>query len=407
LGKSSTRIRRFRTLLATLLIVAGCSPSPVGPPVEAGLEGTDVDSAALIGDLVAEAAENPRDASRRAALGMAYEVSGLIRSALACYEQAVALAPDEPRFRYHQAHARARLGDVPGAVDDLQALLELSQTYAPALVQQGQWLLELGRIDEASGAFERALQLEPNHPGGWLGRARVHLKLGEAALAVEILERLLDGREHPYLYQLLGLAHREAGELDRARAALARARPGAPTPSWPDPWLAEKDRYRRGLAAAVRRAESLLVEGRYDEAIKLLEQPLRADPTNEALRRGLSLAYHGIARNLRQARRFDDALAAVDRAVEVGVARPELFLDAGALEAKLGNWDAAVKRFEQALQLDPSFAPAYVGLGGSKAELGDFTAAGQALDRAAEIAPGSPAVQAARRRLAELRASDP
>ncbi len=387
-------------------MVAGCSPSPVGPPVEAGLAGTDPDSAALIRELVAEAGQDPRDADRRAALGMAYEVSGLVRSARTCYEQAVVLAPEEPRFRHLQAHARARLGDLAGAVDDLLAVAGLSETYVPAHVQRGQWLLELGRIDEASAEFERVLQLAPNHPGGWLGRARVHLRRGEATLAAGILERLLEGREHPYLYQLLGLAYREAGELDRARRTLARAKPGASPPAWPDPWLAERDRYRRGLAAAVRRAESLLAEGRYDEAIALLERPLREEPTNEALLRGLSLAYQGIGRNLLQVRRFDEALGAVNRALELGVDRPELFLDAGALEANLGNWDRAVKRFEQALELDRSLAPAYVGLGGSKAELGDFAAAEQALDRAAAIAPDSPAVQAARRRLAELRPTD-
>ena len=73
------------------MVVAGCSSSPVGPPVEVGLEGTDLDSAALIRELVVEAGKSPRDASRRAALGMAYEVSGLVRSARTCYEQAVAL----------------------------------------------------------------------------------------------------------------------------------------------------------------------------------------------------------------------------------------------------------------------------------------------------------------------------
>lgn len=388
------------------MVVAGCSPPPVGPPVEAALEGTDLDSAALIRELIDEAAQDPRDAGRRAALGMAYEVSGLVRAARSSYEQAVVLAPDEPRFRYHQAHVRARLGDPSGAVDDLQVVIELNEAYVPAHVHRGQWLLELDRIDEASAEFERVLQLAPNHPGGWLGRARVHLKRSEGTLAAGILERMLTGREHPYLFQLLGRAYREAGDLDRARRTLARAKPGASPPAWPDPWLAGKDRYRRGLAAAVRRAESLLTEGRFDEAITLLEQPLREDPSNEALLRGLSLAYQGIGRDLLQARRFEEALAAINRAVAVGIDRPELLIEAGALEANVGNWDRAVRRFEQALELDPSLASAYVGLGGSKAEQGDFSAAEQALDRAAAIAPNSPAVQAAHRRLAELRATD-
>ena len=98
--------------------------------------------------------------------------------------------------------------------------------YTAAFVQY----LELtGQLD----GVERVLELERNHPGGWLGKARVLLKRGEGTAAAEILEQLLRGRRHPYLYQLLGTAYRQVGDPERARSALARARPGSPPPTWP------------------------------------------------------------------------------------------------------------------------------------------------------------------------------
>ena len=81
-------------VLLGIMLVVGCASEPepeagdVEPPFEADLSITDEDSARQIRELLDEAREEPGDARRRAALGMAYEMSGLIDAALASYDQA-------------------------------------------------------------------------------------------------------------------------------------------------------------------------------------------------------------------------------------------------------------------------------------------------------------------------------
>ncbi|MDX1390214.1 MAG: hypothetical protein R3344_13565, partial [Acidobacteriota bacterium] len=79
----------IRVLLIGCLSIPGCATGSreAGAPVEADLSLTDVDSAKQIEDLVGAASRHPGDARRRAELGMAYEVSGLMEAALASYEQ--------------------------------------------------------------------------------------------------------------------------------------------------------------------------------------------------------------------------------------------------------------------------------------------------------------------------------
>jgi tetratricopeptide (TPR) repeat protein len=454
------------SILAVSALAGACAGPDVGPPVKAELGMVDPESAALIRDILAVAQNEDGDASHRGALGMAYEVNGMLASAVTSYEQANALDPGDPHWLYHLAHARAQLGDLDGALTDLDAVIRLEGDYAPAHLARGFWLLELDRVDEAAEAFERVLELEPNHPGAYLGRARVHLKRQEGTEAAAILEKLLEGQTHPYLYQLLGIAYRQTGALDRATAALARAgATGQSPPVWPDPWREEIDGFRRGVGAAIRQGENLLAQGRYAEAAAALQAVLQREPDNRAALTGLALAFQRMGRGeqemnvlhravdahpedyelqlhladahflrgdargtsehleraielepqrvdawwrrgryLGRAGMLDEAGAAFDEALRLDPGDPGLLVDAGALEAQRGQWESAAERFQRALELDPGRLAAYVGLGGSQAEMGDLDGAAAALAAAERIDADSPLLAAARRRLDELRA---
>jgi len=459
-----TRKLAIVPLLALLALTAGCATPEVGPPVEAGLSMADPESAALIRDLVAHVRAAPREAARRGALGMAYDAAGMIGSAVTCYEQANVLDPSEPRWLDQLAHVQARLGDLAGALGDVDRAIRLEGDYAPARLQRAEWLIESGRIDEAAAAFERVLELEGDHPGAYLGLARVHLERQEVAEALTILERLSRGREHPYLYRLLAEAFRLSGDTDRAAAAEARAGGIDAPPVWSDPWREELDDYRRGVGASVRQAQTLLGQGRFDEAAALLESVLSRDPNHREALVGLALAcqrtgrfeqemnlWHravdvhprdyalqlrvadahfrrgdreGLLKHLDRAvelepdrveawwRRgrylsrggaLDEAAAAYDEALRREQGEAALWFDAGALQAQRGAWQSAADHFARAVAIEPRLVAAHIGLGGSQAELGDYAAAAAALEQAARLDPDSARLSATRARLEELR----
>jgi tetratricopeptide (TPR) repeat protein len=349
----------------------------------------------------------------------------------------------------------------------MDAALARAPDYAPAQLYRGQWLLDLGRAAEAGAAFRRATELAPQVPAGWIGLARTFLARGDARQAARVLEDLLRRYDHPQIHQLLGLAYRAQGDLDRARAALARGRPGPP-PGWPDPWHDEKLPYQVGFGAGMVRAEQLMDQGRLEEAIarlealraerpgdvallnnlsvlyrrtgraeeglRVLEEALETHPDYFPFHLNLASAYHAQgdleralshldrvlaihpslgraheqkATYLMKAGRSAEALASFDAALRHDAGRPQTFYYAGLLEADLGHWPRAVERMERALELDPSIGPAWVVLARVRAEQGQREAAERALEQAERLAPDNPKLAETRKRVQQLRSGAP
>jgi len=443
---------------------AATTPPPDGAPVAADLSGTDPEIAALLTELLQKARDEPDVGRHRGALGMAYEVNGLTQAAAASYAQALALEPAEPRWSYFLAQVQAQQGQLEEALASLEPATRAQPPYLPAWLYRGEWLIDLGRLDEARAAYARALELQPGNRAATFGMARIHLAAGAPAEAATLLEGLArDGGADPYLNQLLGLAYRDAGDLDRARSLLARAAP-AREPGWPDPWHDEKATYQAGFGAGMVKAETLLDSGKTAEAITVLESLRRSRPDDLALLNNLSVAYRQVGQadralevllqgveahpdyypfhlNLSAAyqrrgdmakaiehldrviaiyptlaeahdrkgriyldqRRLDEALQCFDTALQYDASRPNTLLAAAVIEAELGHWPRAAERAEQTVRLDPRQAVGYIVLGRARAELGSYDEAAQALDQAERLQPGNRALAATRQRLAQLR----
>ncbi|NIM64270.1 MAG: tetratricopeptide repeat protein, partial [Acidobacteria bacterium] len=257
---------------------------------------TSAEAAALIRDLQLAVATHPHDADKRGELGLALEANGMPKAAVQTYLQAESLAKNDPRWSYLAAVTSAQLGDVDAAIDALERSLALEPSYVSAHLYRGAWLLDLGRAEQAQDAYEQATRLEPENTDAWYGRVRVLLQRNEGAKALAILQRLAVRREgEPYLRQLLGLAYRQTGDLERAREELAAGR-GERPPRWPDPRRQRLSDYARGYAAEKRRGDAFVQARRWQDAVNTL-QPLRdRNPTDPDLLTNLSLAYRNLGR---------------------------------------------------------------------------------------------------------------
>lgn len=90
---------------------------------------------------------------------------------------------------------------------------------------RGVTLYRLGRNDEAIGALEGFVgKVKGDDPLGWVGRnllAKLQIEAGNAARAVELFEQVVgDDSDYPQEQALLqlGIAQREAGDMETARA---------------------------------------------------------------------------------------------------------------------------------------------------------------------------------------------
>ncbi|MHC5022300.1 MAG: tetratricopeptide repeat protein [Planctomycetota bacterium] len=369
------------------------SDLPAPPALPASLDRADRDVAEFIRRVHAEVARAPRHAEGWSILGRTFEVNQLPSEALACYRQAIALEPGNPRFHYDLAVLAAATGDVAGAEAELRRILALDDAYAPAQWRLGGLLLDAYRLDEAEQAFRRAMELDPRDPAGWCGLARVHLHRGEMQQAIDRLEPLLTWvpvNQH-YVHQLLGRAYRQAGQREAADAALARGR--GETMPWPDPWRDEMNALRRDSQWLHQYAVSLISAGRPDQAVGLLTNLLESHPDDPSLQSNLAVAWRTMGR-------LDRSIELLERTVRDHPAAHEAqFNLALAYRIKSGHAapnasddlrKQAMRHVEDALAANPSYAPALGLRGELLVQAGDTDAGLAAYRDATHADPATP-----------------
>lgn len=98
-------------------------------------------------------------------LGTVLNDQGRLNEALTFFEEALRLDPTFAKARYNRANVRRPLGDVTGAIEDMEAALPGAESgYEIAMMNMARALMLMGeaRIPEAFDAYE--VRLDPNLP---------------------------------------------------------------------------------------------------------------------------------------------------------------------------------------------------------------------------------------------------
>ena len=152
-------------ILLTMVALGACSKLEsyfVDKPIAAGIDSPDKDVAEYLQGMLQSARAMETSGLARGRLAMAYDVNGLREAALATYQQAEVLDPDDFRWPYFSAQLVAEGGDHAQALSVLRRALEIDEEYAPAWAWRGTWLLKVGLPDDALAAFDRAANLTPD-----------------------------------------------------------------------------------------------------------------------------------------------------------------------------------------------------------------------------------------------------
>ena len=360
---------------------------------------------------------------------MAYDVNGFRDAAVATYEQAFRLDPEDFRWPYFQAHLVAEDGKYERALDLLDQALATDARYAPAWLSRGAWLLKSNRPLDAADAYRRANELQASAHATF-GRAQALMAVGDFPAALEILEPLAMALDHPFVHRTRGEALRAGerelravGRLDEARAAMAKGREAQPL-DWPDERRDQRNVHMRGHASYML-AKQLSASGRVDEALAILERLQGHHPEEhcgrEALfflacnlmnsvsiaqdragrpaeslatvQRGLALRptfapFHlTIANLLRNGRDLETALNHVERAIDSSPSSGFAHEQRGRLLFGLDRYEEAKAAFESALQLEPGKRTTLFYLGLAQVELSAYDDAVESFRRVTGIEP--------------------
>ncbi len=281
-------------------------------------------------------------------VGRLYLLYDLVDPALPALANAAALAPEEHAWTYYLGVVHQREGRLDAARERFERAVELAPTDLPSRFRLAEVELDAGRLDAAEAAYRAALELAGEAPAAAaaeVGLGRIAYERGRTDEAIERFERALalqPGADS--IHHRLGLAHREAGDLDAARRHLTLNRS---TPvAYPDPLI-------DGLTGLLQGAS------------------IRFKSGNRAMEEG----------------RIDDAIDEYDRAAEVAPEDPLVHYNLGLALTRAGRRADAVERFRTAVELDPGYRDAHYNLAVSLVEEERFGDAAEHFERAWSIDP--------------------
>jgi tetratricopeptide (TPR) repeat protein len=144
------------------------------------------------------------------------------RDALAVYERALGVLPDDTRLLYARALLAVEQGEQESAERDLRRVVELKPDDAEAMNALGYTLVDGSprggpKLGEARELIRRAIELKPNEPAiidslGWL-----HYRLGDLDASIKQLRRAYEKQPEPDIAAHLGEVLWVRGEREEAR----------------------------------------------------------------------------------------------------------------------------------------------------------------------------------------------
>lgn len=278
-------------------------------------------------------------------MGKLFTAAELYDAAETCFENAGKLAPQDMRWPYYMGHVFRYRNDQPQAESWFSRTRTLAPQHVPTLVWLGEMHLQQGRPDDAEPLLIRARELDAGSSAALYGLGRVALERRDYAQAVTHLEAALA----------------ISPEATRAHYPLALA--------------------YRGLKQPAKADEHLRLRGDVD--------PTPADPLMDALQTLLQNASSFELRGAQaiEERRWDEAVANLQRAVELSPRNAFSRLNLATSLYMSGKPDAALEQYQQALRLSPTLARAHFGVGVVRSSQGQDADAIQAFTAAVTADP--------------------
>jgi predicted O-linked N-acetylglucosamine transferase (SPINDLY family) len=256
---------------------------------------------------------------------------GQLERAIELYGKCVELAPDRAEAYYKRANALNGLGRLEPALEDYDRAISLNPSYTYALCNRGSVLERLGRRDEALASFDRAIELDPKD-------ALTHYNRGSV---LKDLERYADALVS--YESAIGLN----GDFAEAHANRGNV-------------LQELRRYEAAIesferAIALQPAMAQAVQGRAVSLHRLnrLEQALAAYNNAIALKPDLAAAYLGRGNLLLDVDRHAEAATDYLKASELEP-DPATYQSLASSLVRLKRFDLAIASLDKATALDPS-----------------------------------------------------
>ena len=254
-------------------------------------------------------------------------------------EQLAKLAPNNPQTKYLQAQLAYQKKDFKAARDLSQQLLKMAPTNSRALQLAGVVEFQLNSLLQAELLLAKAVAASPELLLARRILILTYLRSGQPAKALMTLNQSAGkGSLDPEFDTVAGEVYLQNGDIKKAEEYFVKAAKAAPNDM----------RKRTSLALAQ------MMTGKADSAFGELQDIASSDT-------GVTADMALISAHLRRSE-FDKALVAIDRLEKKQVDKPYAANLRGRTLLAKKDIPNAVKSFERALTIDPTFFPAVASL---------------------------------------------
>lgn len=253
--------------------------------------------------------------------------------ALRAFRRGLELAPENIPCRVGVSDTLAEMGRPEEALETLEALMNESELPPLALLEVRRGMLheDLGQLEEARAAYERAAELSPDMAEPLNNLAALEREAGDLETAWATQQRAIElSPDDPVMLLNAGLLAVARGHDEEALEYLRRS--------------AELDVQSPNAPRAL--ADHLLLLGRAEEALQVLGTALERHARNAALRNTLGNA-------LAAAGRAEEARRAYLTAIELDARSSHPHNGLAVLMMSAGDLDGAERALERALELEP------------------------------------------------------
>jgi tetratricopeptide (TPR) repeat protein len=281
---------------------------------------------------------------------MVLHAHALYPPAALAYERAIRLEPKEFSWPYYLALVQQQLSRPEKALDSLTAALRIRSEYAPAILQRGDLLFQLGRFKESGEAYESLLAQDTRSAEALYGLARVKYAAKDLTAAEDLYRRACQA--YPAFgaaYYGLGLVSRSHGNEAESIKYFEQAQlHSADRPPAADPVFNQVAELATGVYYHLAQGDQLAHKGEMEQAARLNEEMLRRDPENFTF--VLNLLY--LSRFLD---RFDDGELETlyTKAKQLDPQVPLIYNYYGSALARQGKFEAAAAALRKAIELNP------------------------------------------------------
>jgi tetratricopeptide (TPR) repeat protein len=348
-------------------------------------------------------------------LGMVYCAQSQDAKATAHLQKAVRLRPNSAAARVNLATNLVRLGKLQPAEAEFKKAIQLEPQSYDANHDLGEFYVASGKIPMAVPYLEKAQRIQSTSYNNGYDLSLAYLETGQVAKARQSVRQLLGQKNTAELHNLLGQIEEKDGKFVAAEKEYESAAHMDPSETNLFDWGSEllihrtlgpaievfqhaTERYPDSPRLAIGLGISLYSRGNYDEAVKALlrgadlspsdprcylflskaydSSPGQAQEVIERFRRFAELqpqnarAYYYYAMSLWKGRRVEDASldvhqieALLKKSIELDPSLAQAYLQLGNLLSDEKQYDAAIPKYERALELNAALTDAHYRLG--------------------------------------------